>query len=113
MILIGEKINGVIPAVKAAIETRNPDEIVRRVRAQEQAGAAFLDCAPSTDTALEYDAMGSWKIICISVRSRASCFLESLPEMSMTIFSASYIADQRPEASVASLPVVQSAILLS
>jgi 5-methyltetrahydrofolate corrinoid/iron sulfur protein methyltransferase len=76
MILIGEKINGVIPAVKAAIETRNPDEIVRRVRAQEQAGAAFLDCAPSTDTALEYDAM-CWLVDVIQGATRLPICLDS------------------------------------
>ena len=57
MIIIGEKINGAIPAVKEAIEIRNPDEIKRRAIIQAEAGAHFIDCAPSTAPELEYDAM--------------------------------------------------------
>lgn len=57
MIIIGEKINGAIPAVAEAIRNRDAEEIARRAKAQADAGAAFLDCAPSTETALEYDAM--------------------------------------------------------
>lgn len=57
MIIIGEKINGSIPAVGAAIAERD-DEIIRtRVRAQAAAGADFIDCAASTESELEYDAM--------------------------------------------------------
>jgi len=57
MIIIGEKINGAIPAVGKAIAERNADEIIDRVRRQVAAGADFIDCAASTETALEYDAM--------------------------------------------------------
>lgn len=57
MIIIGEKINGAIPTVKQAIAQRNEELIRERVRAQEAAGAAYIDCAPSTATELEYDAM--------------------------------------------------------
>lgn len=57
MIIIGEKINGSIPAVGKAIAERD-DEIIRaRVRAQAAAGANFIDCAASTESELEYDAM--------------------------------------------------------
>lgn len=57
MIIIGEKINGSIPAVGTAIAERD-DEIIRaRVRAQAAAGADFIDCAASTESELEYDAM--------------------------------------------------------
>ena len=51
MIIIGEKINGAIPAVKQAIETRSEALIVERTLAQAKAGADFLDCAPSITTA--------------------------------------------------------------
>ena len=61
MIIIGEKLNGAIPAVKAAIADRNAELIRARAQAQAQAGAHFLDCAPSTATELEYDAM-NWMI---------------------------------------------------
>lgn len=57
MIIIGEKINGAIPAVKAAIAERNADVIRQRAIMQAEAGAHFIDCAPSTAPALEYDAM--------------------------------------------------------
>ena len=57
MIIIGEKINGAIPAVKQAIAQRNAEEILQRTAIQEKAGADFLYCAPSTAPELEYDAM--------------------------------------------------------
>ncbi|MBR2047651.1 MAG: dihydropteroate synthase [Oscillospiraceae bacterium] len=57
MIIIGEKINGAIPSVKQAISERNEALIIQRTLAQVQAGADFLDCAPSTEPELEYDAM--------------------------------------------------------
>lgn len=57
MIIIGEKINGAIPAVKEAIASRNADLIRQRAAAQDQAGADYIDCAPSTAPELEYDAM--------------------------------------------------------
>ena len=57
MIIIGEKINGAIPAVKQAIAERNEAVIIERTLSQVKAGAHFLDCAPSTTPDLEYDAM--------------------------------------------------------
>ena len=57
MIIIGEKINGAIPAVKQAIETRSEALIVERTLVQAKAGADFLDCAPSTATEVEYETM--------------------------------------------------------
>lgn len=57
MIIIGEKINGAIPAVGKAIAERDEEVIRSRVRAQAAAGADFIDCAASCDTGLEYDAM--------------------------------------------------------
>ena len=57
MIVIGEKINGAIPAAKAAIAARDAETIRQRTIAQTEAGADFLDCAPSTAPEEEYDAM--------------------------------------------------------
>ena len=57
MIIIGEKINGAIPMVKEAIVSRNVEVIRQRAIAQQEAGAHFLDCAPSTAPEAEYDAM--------------------------------------------------------
>ena len=57
MIIIGEKLNGAIPIVKAAIAERNAELLRARAKAQADAGAQFLDCAPSTAPEAEYDAM--------------------------------------------------------
>lgn len=57
MIIIGEKINGAIPSIKEAIANRDAELIKQRTIAQTEAGATFLDCAPSVATELEYDAM--------------------------------------------------------
>ena len=57
MIIIGEKINGAIPSVKQAIADRNEEVIRERAAAQAAAGAAYIDCAPSTAPDLEYDAL--------------------------------------------------------
>lgn len=57
MIIIGEKINGAIPGIKKAIEERDAALIKERVLMQEQAGADYIDCAPSTAPEEEYEAM--------------------------------------------------------
>ena len=57
MIIIGEKINGAIPSIKAAIAGHDEALIVERTLAQANAGADFLDCAPSTATDIEYETM--------------------------------------------------------
>lgn len=57
MIIIGEKLNGAIPGVKTAIAERNAELIRSLAAAQDQAGAHFIDCAPSTAPEAEYDAM--------------------------------------------------------
>ncbi len=64
MIIIGEKINGAIPAVKAAIASRDGEVIRQRAVMQAEAGAHYIDCAPSTAPSEEYDAM-CWLISCI------------------------------------------------
>lgn len=57
MIVIGEKINGAIPSIKTAIAVRDAELIQQRTIAQTNAGANFLDCAPSTTPEVEYDTM--------------------------------------------------------
>lgn len=57
MIIIGEKLNGAIPGVKTTIAERNAELIRSLAAAQDQAGAHFIDCAPSTAPEAEYDAM--------------------------------------------------------
>lgn len=61
MIIIGEKINGAIPSIKEAIANRDEALIRERVQAQLPPKPDFLDCAPATEPALEYDAM-KWLI---------------------------------------------------
>ena len=57
MIIIGEKINGAIPSIKKAIAEKNETLIKKRAIAQANAGANFIDCAPSTSTDIEYETM--------------------------------------------------------
>ncbi len=57
MIIIGEKINGTIPAVKKAIENKDEQVILDRTLAQVKAGANYLDCAASTAPEIEYETM--------------------------------------------------------
>lgn len=57
MIIIGEKINGAIPSIRQAIAQRDENLIVERAKAQADVGADYLDCAPSTETSIEYDTM--------------------------------------------------------
>ena len=76
MIIIGEKINGAIPSVKAAIAARDAELIRQRAILQDQAGAHYLDCAPSTATELEYDAM-VWLIQEIQAVSRKPLCIDS------------------------------------
>lgn len=81
MIIIGEKINGAIPAVGKAILDRD-DEIIRtRVRTQAAAGADFIDCAASCDTSLEYEAM-CWLIDIIQEETDIPICLDS-PDASL------------------------------
>lgn len=57
MIIIGEKLNGAIPSIKQAILDRDEELIRERTRLQVEAGADFIDCAPSTSTDIEYETM--------------------------------------------------------
>lgn len=76
MIIIGEKLNGAIPLVKAAIADRDGGFIRQRAADQDQAGAHYLDCAPSTATELEYDAM-VWMIEQIQAASQRPICIDS------------------------------------
>ena len=73
MLIIGEKINGAIPAVGEAIKNRDASVIAQRAILQANAGADFIDCAPSTTPDQEYDAM-CWMIDVIqSATDRPIC----------------------------------------
>lgn len=57
MIIIGEKINGAIPAVKEAIQTRNADYIRDLAMKQKEAGAHFIDVCAGTEPKAEKEAL--------------------------------------------------------
>lgn len=57
MIIIGEKINGAIPSVKTAIANRDEEFIRALAVNQTNAGAHYIDCAPSTAPEIEFDTM--------------------------------------------------------
>ena len=64
MIIIGEKINGSIPAVADAIARRDAEFIKERARIQTEAGATFIDCCASVPEAQEVETL-KWMIDCI------------------------------------------------
>ncbi len=64
MIIIGEKINGSIPAVAQAIASRDSEFIKNRARMQDEAGATFIDCCASVPEAEEVETL-KWMIDCI------------------------------------------------
>ncbi|KNZ42991.1 methyltetrahydrofolate cobalamin methyltransferase [Acetobacterium bakii] len=57
MIIIGEKINGTIPAVKEAIEKRDAAFISDRAVKQTEAGAHFIDVCASTAPEFEIETL--------------------------------------------------------
>ena len=64
MIIIGEKINGSIPAVAQAIAQRDAEFIKQRAIAQDNAGATYLDCCASVPEVEELETL-KWMIDCI------------------------------------------------
>ena len=64
MIIIGEKLNGSIPPVAAAIAARDADFIKERAKLQANAGATFLDCCASVPEDVEVETL-KWMIDCI------------------------------------------------
>ena len=64
MIIIGEKINGSIPAVAKAIAERDAAFIKARAVAQEEAGATYIDCCASVPEEVEVETL-KWMIECI------------------------------------------------
>ncbi len=64
MIIIGEKINGSIPAVAEAIANRDAEFIKHRAQMQADAGATFIDCCASVPEEVEVETL-HWMIDCI------------------------------------------------
>ncbi len=61
MIIIGEKINGSIPAVAEAIANRDAEFIKQRAIAQTEAGATYIDCCASVSEDIEVETL-KWMI---------------------------------------------------
>lgn len=61
MIIIGEKINGAIPSVAAAIDKKDADFIRNLAKMQAEAGADYIDVCASTDVEVELETM-KWLI---------------------------------------------------
>ncbi len=61
MIIIGEKINGAIPAVAKAIQEKDGDFIKNLAVTQAEAGAHFIDTCASTDVSVELETI-KWLI---------------------------------------------------
>lgn len=64
MIIIGEKINGSIPAVAKAIAERDAEFIKDRARKQAAANATYIDCCASVAEEVEVETL-KWMIECI------------------------------------------------
>ncbi len=64
MIVIGEKINGSIPAVAEAIAKRDSDFIKERAKIQAAAHADYIDCCASVPESEEVETL-KWMIDCI------------------------------------------------
>ena len=62
--VIGEKINGSIPAVADAIARRDAEFIKERARIQDAAGATYIDCCASVSEDVEVETL-KWMIECI------------------------------------------------
>lgn len=76
MIIVGEKINGSIPAVADAIARRDAEFIRNRAKLQEEAGATYIDCCASVPEAEEAETL-KWMIDCIQEASDLPISLDS------------------------------------
>ncbi len=82
MIIIGEKLNGSIPAVAQAIADKDAEFIKARAKAQADAGATFIDVCASVEENVEVETM-KWMIdlvqevcdtpICVDSPSARNC----------------------------------------
>lgn len=88
MLIIGEKINGAIPAIAEAIRNRDAELIIQRVRDQEEAGADYLDVCAGTSPEEEYEAL-CWLIEVVqSVATKPICIDSPDPRMLKKVFPA-------------------------
>ena len=86
MIIIGEKINGAIPAVAQAIADRDVSFIQKRALDQLAAGADYLDVCAGTSPELEYEAL-CWLIETVQAVTEAPICIDSPdPHMLVRVF---------------------------
>lgn len=86
MIIIGEKINGSIPAVAEAIAKRDADFIKNRAKMQAEAGATFIDCCASVPEAEEVETL-KWMIDCIQEVTELPISVDSpSPDVLLQVF---------------------------
>lgn len=85
LILIGEKINGAIPAVAAAIKDKNADIIRNLAIMQTDAGADYLDICAGTEPQLEYDTLKWLLDVVQSVTELPLCIDSPNPEMLLKV----------------------------
>ncbi len=76
MFIIGEKLNGFIPAVGKAIKARDEAFLKEYVIAQENAGANYLDVCAAVDNDVEVDTL-SWMIRIAEENSTLSVCIDS------------------------------------
>lgn len=92
MIIIGEKINGSIPGVAAAIAERNSSFIKELAQRQAEAGATYIDCCASVPEAEEVETL-QWMINCIQ---EATDLPISVDSPSAAVLAQAYQFCQRP-----------------
>ena len=92
MIIIGEKINGSIPAVAEAIAARDTEFIKARARLQAEAGATFIDCCASVPESQEVETL-HWMIDCIQ---EATDLPISVDSPSASVLTQAYKFCKRP-----------------
>ena len=86
MIIIGEKINGSIPAVADAIARRDADFVKSRAKLQADSGASFIDCCASVPEADEPETL-KWMIDCIQEVTDLPISLDSpSPDVLLQVF---------------------------
>jgi 5-methyltetrahydrofolate--homocysteine methyltransferase len=76
LIIIGEKINGTIPSVKKAIESRDEEFICNLAIKQDQAGADYLDVCASTTPDVEADTL-KWLMAAVQAVSDKPLCIDS------------------------------------
>lgn len=92
MIIIGEKINGSIPAVADAIARRDGELIKERARLQAEAGATYIDCCASVPEQQEVETL-HWMIDCIQEVTDLPISIDS---PSAAVLSEAYRFCRRP-----------------